>query len=127
MTRQELTPGWYIHHSAGSPDLRLSGVYEWRIEGVGIYVGKAKVLQNRILAYPRNVRRMMEGLPWHGNPDKEYRRVHKALLEAYQSGRGVSVCILEICPASDRKAAEDRWIALRRLEAGAGGLALLND
>jgi hypothetical protein len=107
-------------------DLAGPGIYEWRIEGVGVYVGKAKKLKSRIRAYPNNVRRMIAGLPWHGNPVKEYRGIHSALRDAHDKSLIVTVSILENCREDQRAEREQYWIAKRLEEASAGGLPLLN-
>ncbi|MDB5538472.1 MAG: hypothetical protein JWQ89_199 [Devosia sp.] len=54
---------WFSIVSGGF-DPSLSGIYEWRIPGIGIYVGKAATLSKRIRAYPNNERRMSLKLPW---------------------------------------------------------------
>ena len=116
---------WYQISHEGF-DLNSAGIYEWRILGVGVYVGKAKKLRQRIKNYPNNVRRMIEGLHWHGNPKKDYRPIHYALRDAFEEGIPVSVTVLEICEPDSRAERERHWIQRRRMEALAGGLPLLN-
>lgn len=77
-----------------------AGVYQWSIEGIGVYVGRAKVLRDHLSADPRNVLTMREGRPRHGNPAREYRGIHKALGVAYDAGTSVTVTVLEICDPS---------------------------
>lgn len=126
MARTTLRENWFLRDIADHIDLNAAGVYEWRIDGVGVYVGKAKKLKSRLQAYPRNVRRMLEGLPWHGNPAREYRRIHHALRQAYESGATVRVAVLEVCDPKERAEREIAWIAKRQEEAAAGGPPLLN-
>lgn len=122
-----LRENWYVHVGEDQCDLLRPGVYEWRIEGVGLYVGKAKLLRNRIRAYPRNVRQMMDGHPWHGNPEKEYRPIHEALREAYEKGRLVTLTVLENCDTAKQAAEREQWwIEMRREEFSAGGPLVLN-
>jgi hypothetical protein len=121
-----LRDGWYVREIDADFDLKQCGIYEWRIEGIGLYVGKAKNLQSRIRAYPNNVRRMIDGEPWHGNPKRAYRRVHHELRRAYEDGVAVVVTVLEICDPDVRAERETHWIAIRQRESLIGGLPLLN-
>lgn len=123
-----LRENWYLPDIDQSFDIKSAGIYEWRIEGVGIYVGKAARLHRRIRAYPNNVRRMVEGLFWHGNPNKKYRPVHYALREAHDAGTRVTVAVLETCDSEweTRKRLEREWIARRRAEEKNGGPKVLN-
>ena len=68
-------------------DLDVAGVHEWAIDGVGLYVGKARVLRTRLPTSARNVRVMIAGVPWHGNPAKSYRVSLSALLLIGPRGR----------------------------------------
>ena len=126
--RITLRENWYTRQIDASFDTKLAGIYEWRIEGIGIYVGKARELHSRIGNYPNNVRRMMEGLPWHGDPTKKYRPIHHALRRAYDEGLEVSVVVLETCDSdpNTRKRLERVWIDRRRSEEQAGGPKVLN-
>jgi hypothetical protein len=78
-------------------DLDQPGIYEWRIEGTGIYVGKALRLKRRLRDYPSNVRHMLQGLPWQGNPAKDYRPIHHVLRQAYERQLTISVTVPEVC------------------------------
>lgn len=124
MALTTLRENWFLRDIADHIDLNAAGVYEWRIDGVGVYVGKAKKLKSRLQAYPRNVRRMLEGLPWHGNPERQYRRIHHALRQAYEGGTMIRVTVLEVCDPKERANREIAWIARRREEAAAGGPAV---
>jgi len=106
--------------------MNAAGIYEWRIDGAGVYIGKAKCLRKRIRAYPNNVRRMMNGRPWHGNHAKDYRPIHHALRQAYVSNAVVSVAVLEVCDPAERAARERFWIAMRVQEHLSGGPCVLN-
>jgi hypothetical protein len=121
-----LKPEWYRLTIDPSVDMEAAGVYQWSIEGVGLYVGKAKILRKRLPAYPNNVRRMLENLPWHGNPSKKYREIHHALRQAYETQTPVTVTVLETCDPSVRVARERHWIRLRLAEAEQGGPRVLN-
>jgi len=121
-----LRPDWYAREIEATIDLDLPGIYEWRIEGVGVYVGKALRLKSRLRAYPNNVRRMLQGLHWHGDTTRDYRPIHHALREAHDCQAVVVVRVLEVCLPETRNEREQYWIRLRRQEAAAGGPKVLN-
>lgn len=122
--RVKLKDDWF--YLAVDPSImHEAGIYQWLIEGVGVYVGKAKVLRHRVRAYPNNVRKMIEGRPWHGNPKRDYREIHKALRKAYDNGTRITVTVLETCDPADRADCERRWIDIRRGEESRGGLRCL--
>lgn len=125
--KKQLKSDWYTVDRGPSVDLSEAGIYQWSIEGTGVYIGKAKVLRKRILAYPRNVRRMLEGKPWHGNPEKNYREIHHALRQAHDAGTPVIVSVLEVCDPTIRSERERCWIKLRsRQETEQQGPRVLN-
>lgn len=124
--RRRLRDDWFQLAVDPTVNMSAAGIYQWSIEGVGVYIGKAKVLRHRLRAYPRNVRAMIEGRPWHGNPEREYRAIHKALREAYDAGTLVTVTVLETCDPAVRAEREQHWISVRRDEAERGGLPVLN-
>ena len=122
----KLRETWYVRHIGPDLDLDQPGIYEWRIEGVGVYVGKALRLKKRLTAYPNNVRRILQGLHWHGDPTRDYRAIHHALRNAHEAQIPVTVTVLEICASEGRSAREQHWIKLRRSEEAAGGPKVLN-
>ena len=71
------------------------GIYEWRIEGVGTYIGKYGRIRRPTKEYGRNVARLLSGRPYRtGKPDG-YRAIHYALAEAVRVGRPIILTILE--------------------------------
>ncbi|WP_419694407.1 hypothetical protein ACN2CC_28110 [Mesorhizobium muleiense] len=124
--RLALRSDWYRRDIDSGFDLDLPGIYEWRIEGVGIYVGKALRLKRRLAHYPNNVRRMLQDLPWHGNPNRDYRGIHHALRRAYEHQIVTSVAVLETCSREARSEREQYWIRQRRAEQATGGPKVLN-
>lgn len=124
--QNHISNDWFEVFCADGLSLDLPGIYEWRVETIGVYVGKAKRLKSRIRAYPNNVRRMTLGQPWHGNPERDYRPIHYALLRAYSENLPVSAVVLENCEAELRASRERHWIALRLEEERHGGPKLLN-
>ncbi len=125
-TTSLLREGWYLREIEAALDLDQPGIYEWRIDGVGVYIGKALRLKSRLRAYPNNVRRMLQGLHWHGDATRDYRPIHHALRDAHDSQALVVVRVLELCSPEARNEREQYWIRLRRQEAAAGGPKVLN-
>ena len=121
-----LRPGWYSEVIDGRFDFKSCGVYEWRIGEVSVYLGRARKLRDGISRYPWNVGRMLRGLPWHGNPDRDYRPIHHALRRAYEDERPVSVSVLENCHSMLCRDRAKYWIERRREEALVGGPLVLN-
>ena len=121
-----LRPDWYVREIEATLNLEQAGIYEWRIEGVGVYVGKALRLKSRLRAYPNNVRRMLQGLPWRKKSSRPHRPVHFAMRDAHEAQTAVVVRILEVCLPDVLDDREQFWIALRRKEAAAGGPKVLN-
>lgn len=74
-----------------------AGIYEWRIDGVGIYVGKSKNLRSRFREYKNNLRKLINKLPYRKNNPDGFRNVHQALFKAYQNHTAIKFSILEFC------------------------------
>ena len=123
--RFKLRTDWFARRIRKEINLNEPGIYEWRI-GDGLYVGKATRLRSRLRAYPRNVRHMIMGLPYHGDPAKKFRAVHIALHRAYTEVRRVTVSVLENCTRSELNNRERYWIARRQREYRRGGPRVLN-
>ena len=68
-----LRDGWF-EVSADDIQLASAGIYEWRIEGVGIYIGQSKRLAGRLREYPNNVRKIIDGAPYRKGKPGEARR-----------------------------------------------------
>ena len=104
---------WFVRDIPEGRSLTLPGIYEWRIEGVGSYVGKSKGLTRRLREYPNNVRKLLSGLPYRrGKPDR-FRRIHHELRAAMESGRRVTVTIIENCSVDEINERERYWIVQR--------------
>lgn len=127
--RVPLRPGWFSREF-GRVDPRQPGIYEWSICGkdkrkLAIYVGKAKNVEKRCQRYERNVRRLLNGLPYH-IMSRDYRAVHYALREAHDRHGHVAVSILENCDDGKLTKRESYWIDRRRREEKGGGPIVLN-
>ena len=120
-----LRDGWYAKQADPS-QLASAGIYEWRIEGVGLYVGQSRRLASRLREYPNNVRKLIAKAPYRkGKPDG-FRAIHKSLMDAHERKIAVAFSVLEICERGDLNAQERHWIKRRRQEEADGGLRVLN-
>lgn len=94
-------------------DLNQPGIYEWRIEGAGSYVGKSKRLKRRLREYSNNVHKLALGLPYRAGKPTLLRHIHREMLNAHLDGRGVILSIIENCPAHRMSKREQFWIRQR--------------
>ena|ERR1700677_1809584 len=107
-------------------DINSAGIYEWRIDGIGVYVGQARMLASRIRAYPNNVRKILDGRPWRKNSKRPFRNVHHRLQDAHEARTLVTVSVLENCAPESLNERERYWIARRRDELTGTELKILN-
>jgi hypothetical protein len=125
-SRSMKTPiDWFTHNIPDYIDLDAPGIYQWLIEGVGIYIGKSKRLRGRLKEYPNNVRKIAGGLPYRKNNPRGFRVVHHSLYDARKRGLTVTVSVLENCDLAVLNDRERFWIKLRQKEE-CGGLPVLN-
>ena len=117
---------WYTFVNDLKADLDLPGIYEWRIPDVGLYVVQASKLRSRLADYENNILRMLEGMPYHGDPKRDYRPIHYELLRAHNQGVSVIAAVLENCHARVCHQRKQYWIARRKQEELVGGPRLLN-
>jgi hypothetical protein len=101
---------WYCYIVKASED--RPGIYQWDIEAVGIYIGSRITRPTK--HYGRNVRRLLNNLPYRrGKPD-EFRTIHHALERAHKAGTRITLTILEnVDDAAARSRRETELIALR--------------
>ena len=110
-TPRVLSPGWYTYVIRDGVDIDKPGIYEWRVEGAGTYIGKYKRIRRPTKEYGRNVVRLLTGKPYRlGNPDG-FRRVHRELEQAHREGRKITLTILENVAPSDLARRENELIA----------------
>ena len=121
-----MTVDWYVKIETPDIDENHPGIYEWRIERVGVYIGKSKRLTARLREYPNNVRKLVENLPYRRHNPKGFRAVHHHLKAALDRGQPVKLTVLENCSLELLNKQERFWIDLRRQEAASGGLPVLN-
>lgn len=121
--KRSLKSNWYF--VATEPENR-PGIYEWKIEGEGVYVGQAKRLAARMRAYPNNVRKILNKMRWRAGSSRDFRSVHHALHRAHESGATVTFSVLAYCAAESLNERERYWIGVRKAEEPQTGLKVLN-
>lgn len=90
-----LADGWFQLELSDGATLEAPGIYEWSIEGVGTYIGKFRRKSRPIRHYHRNVKRLLDGLPYRlSNPDG-FRHIHRELANAVTAGKVIVLTILE--------------------------------
>ena len=118
---------WYCEKKVVGVDPALPGIYEWRIEGVGVYIGQYTRASRPRRQYGANVANILNDRPYRPGKVDRFRGVHRRLAEAVRSGQRVTLCLLENVidkPARNRR--ERELIDERRREAEQGGVAVLN-
>jgi len=122
-----LPPNWYRETIESGVSPELPGIYEWRIEGVGCYIGQYTRVRRPRRHYSRNLTRMFAGLPYRKSKPDGFRLIHHALADAIRKRRTVTLILLENQVSKvDRNHREQELIMERKAEAAAGGLRVLN-
>ena len=118
---------WFTEVVAAGVNPDWPGIYEWRIEGVGVYIGQYGRVRRPRREYARNVERLLAREPYRKGDPEGFRKVHRKLAEARDKDRAITLTFLENHEAkSDRNRRERELIEERRQAAKAGGLPLLN-
>ncbi|MHB1910399.1 MAG: hypothetical protein ACYCQJ_16260 [Nitrososphaerales archaeon] len=90
------------------------GLYEWKIETKGSYIGKYKSKRRPLKEYRRNVQRLCAGKDYRkGNPNG-FRKIHRALFEALNKGLHIELIILENKPWGEELNAREHELILER-------------
>ena len=113
MNKSVLSKNWHEYFVVEGVQENLPGIYKWEIEGVGSYIGKYKSIRRPTKEYGRNVRRLLNEKPYRKGKPGGYRRIHRALAEAVQHGRRITLRILENVDESHICAREAELIKLR--------------
>ncbi|MEH6718872.1 MAG: hypothetical protein V7704_08340 [Aurantimonas endophytica] len=94
------TEPWFdiVVESGVTPD--LPGIYEWRIDGVGSYIGKYTYSRRPLKEYSRHVRSQFEGGHYRPQNKDGWRRIHRELYQACLEGRKVTLVFVENCALS---------------------------
>ena len=122
-----LTRDWYREQPVAGVDPALPGIYEWRIEGVGVYIGQYTRASRPRRQYGVNVANILNGRPYRQGKPNQFRAVHHHLAEAVRTRRLVTLALLEnVIDKPSRNRRERELIEQRRREAHQGGLSVLN-
>jgi hypothetical protein len=98
----KLPDDWYSLTIAEGANRDLPGLYEFKIDGVGSYIGKYTNFSERCKLYSRNVNNLLNKRAYRkGKPDG-FRRIHRELADAFQAGKTIKLIILENQPRGER-------------------------
>ena len=118
---------WFRETPVDGVDPLLPGLYEWRIEGVGCYIGQYTRSTRPRREYALNVGRILTKRPYRKSKPEGFRVIHVRLADAARCGRSVKLSLIEnVLDKADRNRREREMIADRRREAARGGLPVLN-
>lgn len=94
LAKMALGEPWYRVEIVSGVDLAKPGIYEWRIDGVGTYIGKYTRATRPFREYALNVARIQQGRPYRSRKPNGFRRIHRELAAA--KGRvAITLTILE--------------------------------
>jgi plasmid stability protein len=108
-----LQPDWYRYYISSNVDVESPGLYEWNIEGRGIYIGKYRRISRPTREYRRNVQNLLNGASYRLGKPTSFRRIHRELGAAYLSGRTITLTILENAEGAELLAREQELIKAR--------------
>jgi hypothetical protein len=104
---------WFRLVVTAGATLDRPGIYEWRIEGVGSYIGKFTKKGRPLNDYQRNVARLIDRKPYRPKRPEAFRHIHRVLATAVSSGTPVTLIIVENPPLPDINRRERELIRLR--------------
>ena len=90
-----LPDGWYCYRVNDGVDTKKPGIYEWRIDGAGSYIGQYRWISRPTTHYGRNLVKLFNGLPDRNRSPNGFRGIHKALADAHRDGRRIELIIVE--------------------------------
>ena len=103
------------------------GLYEWRIEGVGIYIGRYSHASRPRREYGTNVARLLAKREYRKRNPDGFRHIHHHLALAAEARTPITLTFLENQPDKiKRNRRELELIYERREAARSGGLPVLN-
>lgn len=128
LTSRALLPlDWYTREKLEGVQDDLPGIYEWRIDGVGVYIGKYGKIDRPTKEYGRNLNRMLNGQEYRLGKGNAYRYIHHKLLAAHKEGAKITLTILEnVIDPLQRNTREQALIDERRAQMKTGDLPVLN-
>ena len=97
---------WYRLSISEGVNLDLPGIYEWRIEGAGSYIGRYTYSSRPFGDYARHVRDQFAGGIYKPKQPDGWRRIHRELYAALLDGRVIELIFVENCALGDLNARE---------------------
>ena len=120
-------PDWYQEIVVIGVSSDMPGLYEWRIEGAGCYIGQYTHVLRPRREYGLNIGRILAEKPYRKGKPEGFRLIHRELAKAVQAGRSITLTLLENhVLKADRNRRERELIVERRSEAVVTGLRVLN-
>jgi hypothetical protein len=108
-----LPKSWYTVVIPEGVDLARPGIYEWRIQGSGSYIGRYTYSSRPFGEYEKNVLKMLNGRHYRPQKPDGFRRIHRELFKAHNELRDISLIILENCLAAELNERERYYRNLR--------------
>ena len=104
---------WYklVINDGVTPD--LPGIYEWRIDGIGSYIGKYTHSRRSLKEYAKHVRSQFTGGKYRPANPNGWRRIHVELYRACLEKRDIELIFVENCSLTEINKREQHYIALR--------------
>lgn len=93
-----LRPEWYTEVKLAGVLDTLPGIYEWRVDGIAVYIGQYTRVTRPRLEYTRNVHKLLNGLPYRKSKPDQFRAIHHELAGAVRTSRKITLTLLENVP-----------------------------
>lgn len=93
--RCTLSDTWCEYFVCKDVDTKFPGIYEWKIDGAGSYIGQYGRIRRPTKHYRRNVVRLMNGEAYRKGKPEGFRRIHLELEKAVRENRRIELHILE--------------------------------
>jgi hypothetical protein len=91
----ELPDDWYSVTITDGANPDLPGLYEFKIDGVGSYIGKYTNFSQRCKLYSRNVDNLLNKRTYRKGKPNQFRRIHRELADAVRAGKRINLIVLE--------------------------------
>jgi hypothetical protein len=88
---------WYRLSVCEGVSPNLPGIYEWRVEGAGSYIGRYSYSSRPFGDYARHVRDQFAGGIYKPKQPDGWRRIHRELYAALLDGREIELIFVENC------------------------------
>jgi hypothetical protein len=86
---------WYDYRINDGVDVKRPGIYEWRIYGMGSYIGQYLRISRPTKEYRRNLINLLNDRPYRLRNPAGFRRIHRELARAHREKRRIQLIIVE--------------------------------